>query len=210
MKKKIIAILLSLSIPFSMISCKESAKNVTTQNNNLASSANESSDKANSSNESNNEVSNVNNNADNKEDIKEANANIYYYDAVNDKIVYINKVIKIEEKMTATALVDELKKSPNSDIAPAISNEINLNSANVDEESSTMTLDFSSNFVQAQNLGGGAESSTIKAICNTFGSYFKVDNVIITLDGEPYSSGHILMSEGESFKVDLDNSSPLN
>lgn len=202
MKKKIIAILLSLSIPFSMISCKESTKNTDIQNNNLASSANESSDTTDSNNESNN--------VDSKENIKEENANIYYYDAVTDKIVYINKVIEVKEKMTATALVDELKKAPNDDIAPAISNEITLNSANIDEENSTIIIDFSSNFVQAQNLGSGAESSTLKAICNTFGSYFKVTNVIITLDGEPYSSGHILMSEGESFKVDLANSVPLN
>lgn len=202
MKKKIIAILLSLSIPFSMISCKESTKNTDIQNNNLASSANESSDTTDSNNESNN--------VDSKENIKEENANIYYYDAVTDKIVYINKVIEVKEKMTATALVDELKKAPNDDIAPAISNEINLNSANIDEENSTIIIDFSSNFVQAQNLGSGAESSTLKAICNTFGSYFKVADVIITLDGEPYSSGHILMSEGESFKVDLANSVPLN
>lgn len=202
MKKKALAILLSLSIPFSMISCKESTQNTTIQNNSLASSSNESVDEKESNNESNN--------VDNKEDIKEENANIYYYDVITDKIVYINKVIEVEEKMTATALVDELKKAPNDDIAPAISNEITLNSANVNEENSTITIDFSSNFVQAQNLGAGAESSTLMAICNTFGSYFKVDNVIITLDGKPYSSGHILMSEGESFKVDLDNSVPLN
>ena len=124
---------------------------------------------------------------------------------MSDNIVYINSIIEVEGDQSANALINELKKSPNEDIQPALSSDITLNSYTIDNENSIITLDFSSNFVSAQNLGAGAESSTLAAICNTFGSYFNVENVIITLDGKPYSSGHILMTEGETFKVDLTN-----
>ncbi|WP_066893725.1 GerMN domain-containing protein [Clostridium nigeriense] len=208
MKKKILAILLSLSIPFSLISCKDSSEKIKDDGNKVNTSTNVV-DKETTSKDKNDNDNNNNKENESKESVKEANAKIYYYDVVTDKVVYINKVIKIEDNKTATALVNELKKSPNDDISPSISSEIILNSANVDKDTSTITVDFSSNFVSAQNLGAGAESSTLTAICNTFGSYFNVDNVIITLDGKPYSSGHILKAEGEAFKVDLKSSIEL-
>jgi len=194
MKKKLIAILLSLSIPFSLISCN------TNKNSNSTISDNSTSSK---------EV--IENNEVNKDtdQSKEENVKVYYYDGVSDKVVYINTTIEVESDKIADSLIDELKKSPNSDILPALSSEVTLNSCTVDNENSLVTLDFSSNFVEAQNLGAGAESSTLTAICNTFGSYFNVENVIINLDGKPYSSGHIIMSEGEAFKVDLNSAVEL-
>lgn len=201
MKKKLIIILLSLSIPFSMISCKNNTNNVTNEgNNNSTISDNSTTSQAEEKEEEKHEDLDEN---------KEKNAKIYYYDVVSDKIVYINSIIEVEGDQSANALINELKKSPNEDIQPALSSDITLNSYTIDNENSIITLDFSSNFVSAQNLGAGAESSTLAAICNTFGSYFNVENVIITLDGKPYSSGHILMTEGETFKVDLNNAVEL-
>ncbi|WP_097032763.1 GerMN domain-containing protein [Clostridium tertium] len=207
MKKRILAILISLSIPFSIISCGAEANN---NKNNTASniSNNESTitdeeDKNKDSNQSDKY------NTNNSNEITTDDANIYYYDVVTDKIVYINKTIEIKDKAVATALVNELKKNPSEEIASALNSDISLNSAKVDSENDTIKLDFSSNFVEAQNLGSGPESSTLTAICNTFGDYFNVSKVIITLDGKPYTSGHISMKDGDTFKVDLNNTLEL-
>lgn len=200
MNKKFTAIIISLLIGFSMISCQNGDKdNNVSEKNNTGSFSNNNDDSKNNINNSNNESS----------EIVSDDARIYYYDVVTDKIVYINKTIEIKDKATATALINELKKSPNSDISPAISNDISLISAKVNDENDTITLNFSSNFVEAQNLGSGAETNTLKAICNTFGDYFNVSNVIINLDDKPYTSGHILMKDGDSFKVDTNNSIEL-
>lgn len=200
MNKKFTAIIISLLIGFSMISCQNGDKdNNISEKNNTGSFSNNNDDSKNNINNSNNESS----------EIVSDDARIYYYDVVIDKIVYINKTIEIKDKATATALINELKKSPNSDISPAISNDISLISAKVNDENDTITLNFSSNFVEAQNLGSGAETNTLKAICNTFGDYFNVSNVIINLDDKPYTSGHILMKVGDSFKVDTNNSIEL-
>lgn len=206
MKKRIIATLISLFIPFSMISCGSEVNN---SKNNTASniSNNETTITEEDNNKDTNNTTNKNNS--NSNEITTADAKIYYYDVVTDKIVYINKTIEIENKAVATALVNELKKAPSEEIAAAISNDISLISAEVNKEKDTVTIDFSSNFVKAQNLGSGAESSTLYAICDTFGDYFKVNNVIITLEGKPYTSGHILMKEGDTFKVDLTNTIEL-
>ncbi|WP_195428265.1 GerMN domain-containing protein [Clostridium sp. D46t1_190503_E9] len=204
MKKRILAILISLSIPFSMISCGAEANS---NKNNTAS--NISNNEATLIDEEDNINDNTQNDISNSNETITDNANIYYYDVVTDKIVYISKTIEIKDKAVATALVKELKKAPSEEIAASLNSDISLNSAEVDSTNDIIKLDFSSNFVEAQNLGSGPESSTLTAICNTFGDYFNVTQVIITLDGKPYTSGHISMKDGDIFKVNLDNTFEL-
>ncbi|WP_195263583.1 GerMN domain-containing protein [Clostridium sp. 1001275B_160808_H3] len=204
MKKRILAILISLSIPFSMISCGAEANS---NKNNTAS--NISNNEATIIDEEDNINDNTQNDISNSNETITDNANIYYYDVVTDKIVYISKTIEIKDKAVATALVKELKKAPSEEIAASLNSDISLNSAEVDSTNDIIKLDFSSNFVEAQNLGSGPESSTLTAICNTFGDYFNVTQVIITLDGKPYTSGHISMKDGDIFKVNLDNTFEL-
>lgn len=204
MKKKVLATILSLSLPFLLIACTDSNKEENLSN--KPTIEEETTTTPTTNDEKNNEDVD---NANNKDEAKEEDVNLYYYDVITDKIVYINKTITIKGKAVGTALVNALKESPNSDISPSIANEITLKSAKLDKENDTISLDFSANFISAQNLGSGAESKTLTAICNTFGDYYDVNNVIITLEGKPYSSGHILMSEGEAFKVNLENTSKL-
>lgn len=204
MKKKVLATILSLSLPFLLIACTDSNKEENLSN--KPTIEEETTTTPTTNDEKNNEDVD---NANNKDESKEEDVNLYYYDVITDKIVYINKTITIKGKAVGTALVNALKESPNSDISPSIANEITLKSAKLDKGNDTISLDFSANFISAQNLGSGAESKTLTAICNTFGDYYDVNNVIITLEGKPYSSGHILMSEGEAFKVNLENTSKL-
>ena len=205
MKKKVLATILSLSLPFLLIACTDSNKEENLSNKPTIEEETTTTTPTTNDEKNNEDVDNANN----KDEAKEEDVNPYYYDVITDKIVYINKTITIKGKAVGTALVNALKESPNSDISPSIANEITLKSAKLDKENDTISLDFSANFISAQNLGSGAESKTLTAICNTFGDYYDINNVIITLEGKPYSSGHILMSEGEAFKVNLENTSKL-
>ena len=208
MKKHILAISLSLLIPFSLISCSSSAEAQNKEENKVNNSTAINNDST-SSKENNSSSSETTTEKNTEEDTeKEEMAKIYFYDVISDKIVYINTNIKVNGD-ASNALVEELKKSPDTEISPSLASDISLNSTNLNNENSTITLDFSSNFISSQNLGSGAESRNITAICNTFGSYYNVENVIITLDGKPYSSGHILMNPGEAFKVNLEDTVEL-
>lgn len=208
MKKHILAISLSLLIPFSLISCSSSAEAQNKEKNKVNNSTAINNDST-SSKENNSSSSETTTEKNTEEDTeKEEMAKIYFYDVISDKIVYINTNIKVNGD-ASNALVEELKKSPDTEISPSLASDISLNSTNLNNENSTITLDFSSNFISSQNLGSGAESRNITAICNTFGSYYNVENVIITLDGKPYSSGHILMNPGEAFKVNLEDTVEL-
>lgn len=211
MKKKVLATILSLSLPFLLMACADSNKEENLSN--KPTIVEESNNNITNDEKNNEDIDNSDNediyNSDNKDEAKEEDVKLYYYDVITDKIVYINKTITIEGKAVGTALVNALKESPNSNISPSIADEITLKSAKLDKENDTISLDFSANFISVQNLGSGAESKTLKAICNTFGDYYDVNNVIITIEGNTYSSGHILMNEGEAFKVNLEDASKL-
>lgn len=80
-----------------------------------------------------------------------------------------------------------------------------LNEVWIKPGSDVANIDFSSQFVTEMNAGTTKESGVLMSVANTVGNYFQVQKVIITLDGEPYSSGHILMKEGEAFDTTYQN-----
>lgn len=163
-------------------------------------------DSSNTTNENKPSTNNSDNVNPSKEPITvEKKVRLFYYDVIDDKVVYIDQNISIKNKAVATALINALKHPSNNNVTAAIASTINVKSATIDNNTSTLKIDFSENFVKAQNLGSGPEAGTLKAIVNTLGYNFNVKNVLITINGKPYSSGHILMDEGESFKVDYNN-----
>jgi Sporulation and spore germination len=91
------------------------------------------------------------------------------------------------EIMSANTKINELWFKPGSDVA---------------------NIDFSEQFVTEMNAGTTKESGVLMSVANTVGNYFQVQKVIITVEGEPYSSGHILMKEGEAFKTNYQNPVP--
>ena len=55
------------------------------------------------------------------------------------------------------------------------------------------------------NAGSSFEDMLLRCITNTFGLYYQKDNVIITIEGKPYESGHFKLEPGESYKVKIDD-----
>ncbi|MGH4051718.1 MAG: GerMN domain-containing protein [Clostridium sp.] len=71
-------------------------------------------------------------------------------------------------------------------------------------------VDFTKEIVSEMDAGAGYEVQVLQCITNTLGRYYNVKKVYITIEGNPYYSGHILMKKGEFFTVDLSSSSKLN
>ncbi|MBU3106806.1 GerMN domain-containing protein [Clostridium gasigenes] len=205
MKKKLLVILSILTFSLMLISCNKEISKPNTeadlsqddnikQNDNIKTNFEEAKDIQSTD-------------TDNTDVVKKENKSVrlYFYDVVNDNIVYYDDTIEVTDKAVTNALVNALKNPTKPDVTPAIAKNISVTSAKLDKENNIFTMDFKDNFVSEMNLGSGSESNTLKAIVNTIGYNFKVDNVIITLGGKPYSSGHISMNDGESFKVSLEN-----
>ena len=134
----------------------------------------------------------------------------FYYNAVEDKILYVDKTMAQQEAAQLKNILDEnFRKSPGKELIPIKSN-IKINKIELLEEKGILHIDFSNNFVKEMGLGGGVEINFLQAIVNTLGYNYKADKVLITLDGKPYNSGHITMKKDEAFSVNYDRCFKMN
>jgi len=66
-------------------------------------------------------------------------------------------------------------------------------------------IDLSRNFLTEMNTGSDYESMMLQCITNTFGNYYGVQRVLLTIDNQLYSSGHIALKKGEYLNVMLND-----
>lgn len=66
----------------------------------------------------------------------------------------------------------------------------------------TVHINLNKAFITEMNAGAYYETMLLNSIANTFGGYYSNDKVILTIDGNNYSSGHINLQKGEYIKTD--------
>ena len=71
-------------------------------------------------------------------------------------------------------------------------------------------IDLSNDFLTEMNAGAGYEAMMLQSIANTFGNYYGVERVLLTIDNQPYSSGHIVLEQGEYLTVNWIGTEPLD
>ncbi|OJF92589.1 GerMN domain-containing protein [Alkalibacterium sp. 20] len=102
------------------------------------------------------------------------------------------------------AIADILKgQAPTTETAQIIADGVDLNFMYLRQDG-VVHADFSVELVD-MNAGSGVEAMILQGIVNTIGEYYGVEDVLTTVDNEPYESGHILMEEGETWSVDHSN-----
>lgn len=131
--------------------------------------------------------------------------NIFYPDA--DEKIYVEQ-LPLEfrtnddtKQILQAAICKEASKDSR---LPLASINTKINSLYLGEDN-IVHIDFSKELVSDMNAGAGYESLILQSITNTLGIYYGVTEVLITMEGKPYESGHILMKEGETFEVDYNN-----
>ncbi len=129
-------------------------------------------------------------------------ASIYHADV--DEKIYMEQVELTLPTNTdsLTVLAAAMKEVPaKQTYLPLISKNTEINHITL-EEDGILRVDFSKEFVEEMNAGSGYELLILQSITNTLGGYYGASKVLITLEGKPYESGHILMEKGEVFEVD--------
>lgn len=58
-------------------------------------------------------------------------------------------------------------------------------------------VDLSSEYITNMNTGSSGESFYLTGLGNTLSQYYGVEKVLLTIDGENYEGGHILLRDGE-------------
>lgn len=127
----------------------------------------------------------------------------YYPQFLKDRIVYMEREIEIKTNEDMRyKFQKELKIIPASGgLTKTFTKNTKILGYSLDDKKDTVTVDLSSDFVREMNAGAGLEGMLLNSVTNTFGDYYMKSKVIITLDGKPYESGHVMMKPGEAFKV---------
>ncbi len=130
----------------------------------------------------------------------------FYYPNVNDGINYItNKELSFDTNDVTRGMFEkQFKEVPNEKVGKLISPNTKIKSLYLNKDN-MVYLDFSKEFTAEMNAGSGYESQILQCITNTIGDYYGVKKVYITVEGKPFSSGHILMKKGEAFTVNYKN-----
>jgi len=63
----------------------------------------------------------------------------------------------------------------------------------LNEDENIVCIDLNTAFLTEMNAGSEYESMILQSIANTFGQYYDSNKVILTIDNQLYSSGHILL-----------------
>lgn len=129
---------------------------------------------------------------------------ISYYPLYTDtKIAYLDRDIKFSTNDSIERIMENnFKNPPSNKLLPIISKNTKLNSLEFNRGNGIVYADFSKELISEMNADSKLENSILKSIVNTLGNYYGVEKVFVSVEGKPYSSGHISIEEDKYFTVD--------
>ena len=92
------------------------------------------------------------------------------------------------------------KESVPDTVNPVFTKNTKINSLYLNKDNN-LYIDLNKAFLTEMVAGSGMEGMILQSIVNTFGHYYGVEKVYLTIDNELYSSGHISLNKGEFLTV---------
>ena len=126
----------------------------------------------------------------------------YYPNAYSEKLGYIDKEVGFyTNDITRDVLANTYKEAPPAPLGHVFSSGSKINSLYLNKDG-MVYIDLNEAFAQEMNAGAAYEQAILQSVANTFGRYYGVMRVMLTVEGQPYVSGHIAMRPGEYLTVD--------
>lgn len=133
----------------------------------------------------------------------------YYPNLQNDKLYFVDKKLSFHTNdITKIMLEKSFKDLPQKDWGRVLGPNVKIKSLYLNKDN-IVYADFTKELVREMNVSAVYESMILQSITNTLGTYYGVEKVYITIEGEPYGSDHIIKEKGETFTMDLKNSVEL-
>lgn len=131
--------------------------------------------------------------------------NFYYPSIENESnLLYASHEISFyTNDDTKQILADAYKGEVESGVGKVFSTNTTINSLSLGSDGIVL-IDLSKEYMTEMSAGSGFELAMLQCIANTFGQYYNAEKVLLTIDGELYSSGHIMLAEGEYLTVNYD------
>ncbi len=134
----------------------------------------------------------------------------FYYPNINEgKLNFTDKKLTFNTNdITKQLFEKEFKSQDQGNSSKLIGPNVKIKSLYLNKDN-MVYIDFTQELLSEMNAGAGYESMILQSIVNTVGAYYGVEKVYLTVEGNPYSSGHIAMKKGEAFKVNFNYSLEL-
>lgn len=130
----------------------------------------------------------------------------YYPDFANNRLVFVKNKINLKTNDEIKNVMEkQFKSPPTSSISKIMSSSAKINSLYLNTAENKVYVDFSNEFISKMNAGSAQELLILQSVTNTLGDYYNVDKVYISIDGKPYTSGHIQINKNGVFYVNYKN-----
>lgn len=131
----------------------------------------------------------------------------FYFPNIDDgKLYFKNKLTAFKTNEDITKILsDAYKEAIVSNVGPVFTSNVEIKSISLNKDS-YVELDLNSAFQTEMNAGSGYEAMILQSLANTFAQYYNAKGVVLTIEGQPYASGHIEMEKGQPILVDYSNS----
>lgn len=128
----------------------------------------------------------------------------FFPDIAADKNYYITRELSFRTNdITKKVFEDKYKELSSDRFNEVIGKNVKIKSLYLNKDNKVY-VDFTKELTSEMNAGSGYEALILQSITNTLGEYYGRGQVYITVEGEPYSGGHIAMEKGEAFEVNLE------
>ncbi len=129
----------------------------------------------------------------------------YYPDIDTETYTVIAKDLNFHTNdVTADILAEAYKQAPGGNLNAVFSKNTKINTLTRGIDGRVL-LDLTGAFETEMNAGSGYESMILQSIANTFGAYYnQAPELVLTIEGKPYSSGHYEFQEGEGIPAIYD------
>lgn len=128
----------------------------------------------------------------------------YYPDIEDSRIYYKEKEVAYHTNDSTGKILEEAYKgSVNETLGTVLTANAAIKSLTIEGENQ-VRLDLNAAFLSEMNAGAAYEDMILQCIADTFGNYYHSENVILTIEGKPYESGHIKMEKNQAIPVKLE------
>lgn len=126
---------------------------------------------------------------------------VYELNEMATALTKVDATMKLNTNDPARIQLTEILNGSTGDMTiPSLTENVEINYMYLGNDG-IVHVDFSEEITEMQ-AGSGIESLLLQSIVNTIGGLYQADEVLLTVETEPYSSGHILLEEGQTMKVD--------
>lgn len=135
----------------------------------------------------------------------------FYYPNVEDEslLLYESREIAFKTNDVTRMILEQAYKAGSEDLnSPVFTKNTRINSLYLNKDG-MVYIDLSKEYITEMSAGAGFELAMLQCIANTFGQYYHADRVLLTIDGELYSSGHIELEKGQYLEVNFEISKSI-